>query len=96
MYDYTNTNAPWRLESAEPLFCVWPAGKGGILERALVDTDVLIEQSLRLEQTGDLAAALTACNEAVCKYPTPAFCLALPVTLLRTFVDYAPVRLSYP
>ncbi|XP_048863956.1 inactive ubiquitin carboxyl-terminal hydrolase 54-like [Brienomyrus brachyistius] len=42
-------------------------GKGDSLERALVDTDVLLEQSLRLEQTGDLAAALAACNEAVSK-----------------------------
>lgn len=43
------------------------AGKTDKFERSLQEVDSLLEQSFRLEQKDDLAAALNLCNEAVCK-----------------------------
>ncbi|XP_039624295.1 inactive ubiquitin carboxyl-terminal hydrolase 54a isoform X5 [Polypterus senegalus] len=42
-------------------------GKTDSFERCLQETDTLLEQSLRLEQDNDLAAALSICNEALSK-----------------------------
>ncbi|MBN3321889.1 UBP54 hydrolase, partial [Atractosteus spatula] len=42
-------------------------GKGDSFERSLQEADSLLEQSLRLEQGEDVAAALAVCNEAVSK-----------------------------
>ncbi|XP_041123954.1 inactive ubiquitin carboxyl-terminal hydrolase 54-like isoform X3 [Polyodon spathula] len=42
-------------------------GKSDRFERSLQEADSLLEQSLRLEQGEDLAAALSVCNEAVSK-----------------------------
>ncbi|KAL4612942.1 inactive ubiquitin carboxyl-terminal hydrolase 54-like isoform X4 [Arapaima gigas] len=42
-------------------------GKGGGFERSLAEADLLLEQSLRLEQGGDMAAALSVCHQAVSK-----------------------------
>lgn len=40
---------------------------GAGLERSLVEADSLLERSLRLEQGGDVVAALSVCHQAVCK-----------------------------
>ncbi|XP_041116881.1 inactive ubiquitin carboxyl-terminal hydrolase 54-like isoform X2 [Polyodon spathula] len=42
-------------------------GKSDRFERSLQEADSLLEQSLRLEQGEDVAAALSVCNEAVSK-----------------------------
>ncbi|KAI4874866.1 hypothetical protein NFI96_034438 [Prochilodus magdalenae] len=42
-------------------------GKGGSFERCLAEADALLEQSLRLEQAGDPAAALALSHHAVSK-----------------------------
>uniref|UniRef100_A0A8C9R3Y8 Ubiquitin specific peptidase 54 n=1 Tax=Scleropages formosus TaxID=113540 RepID=A0A8C9R3Y8_SCLFO len=42
-------------------------GKGGGFERSLAEADSLLERSLRLEQGGDVAAALSVCHQAVSK-----------------------------
>lgn len=50
--------------------CVCSAGKGDSFDRCVMEAELLLDQSLRLEQAGDVAAALSAVNEAVCK-PRP-------------------------
>lgn len=47
--------------------CVSSAGKGDGFERCVLDAEALLDQSLRLEQAGEVAAALSVVNEAVCK-----------------------------
>ena len=42
-------------------------GKGDGYERCVSDAELLLDQSLRLEQAGEVAAALSVVNEAVCK-----------------------------
>nr|XP_023676124.1 inactive ubiquitin carboxyl-terminal hydrolase 54-like isoform X2 [Paramormyrops kingsleyae] len=42
-------------------------GMGAGLERSLVEADSLLERSLRLEQGGDVVAALSVCHQAVSK-----------------------------
>uniref|UniRef100_A0A8C7NFX0 Ubiquitin specific peptidase 54a n=1 Tax=Oncorhynchus mykiss TaxID=8022 RepID=A0A8C7NFX0_ONCMY len=42
-------------------------GKGDSFERCVPDAEVLLDQSLRLEQAGDVSAALSVVNEAMCK-----------------------------
>ncbi|XP_047191019.1 inactive ubiquitin carboxyl-terminal hydrolase 54a isoform X2 [Scophthalmus maximus] len=42
-------------------------GKGDGLERCVTEAELLLDQSVRLEQAGEVAAALTAVNEAVSK-----------------------------
>lgn len=49
------------------LVCVSSAGKGDGFERCVLDAEALLDQSLRLEQAGEVAAALSVVNEAVCK-----------------------------
>ncbi|XP_062376155.1 inactive ubiquitin carboxyl-terminal hydrolase 54a [Sardina pilchardus] len=46
-------------------------GKGDGFERCVSDADALLEQSLRLEQAGEVAAALSVVNEAVSKLRLP-------------------------
>uniref|UniRef100_A0A6Q2Z5F1 USP domain-containing protein n=1 Tax=Esox lucius TaxID=8010 RepID=A0A6Q2Z5F1_ESOLU len=43
-------------------------GKGDGFERCVSDAELLLDQSLRLEQAGEVAAALSVVNKAVCKY----------------------------
>lgn len=47
--------------------CFHPAGKSDSIERCVSEAELLLDQSVRLEQTGEVAAALSAVNEAVCK-----------------------------
>ena len=47
------------------------AGKGDSFERCVSEAELLLDQSVRLEQAGEVAAALNAVNEAVCKLPPP-------------------------
>lgn len=47
--------------------CVSSAGKGDGFERCVLDAEALLDQSLRLEQAGEVAAALSVVNEAMCK-----------------------------
>ncbi|XP_032441656.1 inactive ubiquitin carboxyl-terminal hydrolase 54-like isoform X2 [Xiphophorus hellerii] len=42
-------------------------GKGDSFDRCVMEAELLLDQSLRLEQAGDVAAALSAVNEAVSK-----------------------------
>ncbi|XP_061692205.1 inactive ubiquitin carboxyl-terminal hydrolase 54-like isoform X2 [Syngnathoides biaculeatus] len=42
-------------------------GKGDSLDRCLSEVELLLDQSVRLEQAGEVAAALSAVNEAVSK-----------------------------
>lgn len=56
------------------LFC--SAGKSDTYERCVSEAELLLDQSMRLEQAGEVAAALSAVNEAVCKL------LPLPLTTL--------------
>ncbi|XP_077437639.1 inactive ubiquitin carboxyl-terminal hydrolase 54a isoform X2 [Vanacampus margaritifer] len=42
-------------------------GKGDSLDRCLSEAELLLDQSVRLEQAGEVAAALSAVNEAVSK-----------------------------
>ncbi len=49
--------------------CVCSAGKGDSFERYVSEAELLMDQSVRLEQAGEVAAALSAVNEAVCKPP---------------------------
>uniref|UniRef100_A0A3B3XDV4 Uncharacterized protein n=2 Tax=Poecilia mexicana TaxID=48701 RepID=A0A3B3XDV4_9TELE len=42
-------------------------GKGESFDRCVMEAELLLDQSLRLEQAGDVAAALSAVNEAVSK-----------------------------
>ncbi|XP_014057792.2 inactive ubiquitin carboxyl-terminal hydrolase 54a isoform X3 [Salmo salar] len=46
-------------------------GKGDGYERCVSDAELLLEQSLRLEQAGEVAAALSVVNEAVSKLRLP-------------------------
>ncbi|CAB1312519.1 unnamed protein product, partial [Coregonus sp. 'balchen'] len=46
-------------------------GKGDGYERCVSDAELLLEQSLRLEQTGEVAAALSVVNKAVSKLRLP-------------------------
>jgi len=47
--------------------CVHPAGKGDNFERCVSEAELLLDQSVRLEQAGEVTAVLSAVNEAVCK-----------------------------
>lgn len=47
--------------------CALLAGKGDSFERCVSEAELLLDQSVRLEQAGEVAAALSAVNEAVCK-----------------------------
>lgn len=49
------------------LWCLSPAGKGEGFERCLLEAESLLDQSLRLEQAGEVSAALSVVNEAMCK-----------------------------
>lgn len=49
------------------LWCLLPAGKGEGFERCVLEAESLLDQSLRLEQAGEVAAALSVVNEAMCK-----------------------------
>ncbi|KAK5854301.1 hypothetical protein PBY51_015383 [Eleginops maclovinus] len=42
-------------------------GKGDFVERCVSEAELLLDQTVRLEQAGEVAAALTAVNEAVSK-----------------------------
>ncbi|XP_043992889.1 inactive ubiquitin carboxyl-terminal hydrolase 54a isoform X2 [Gambusia affinis] len=42
-------------------------GKGDSFDRCVMEAELLLDQTLRLEQAGDVAAALSAVNEAVSK-----------------------------
>uniref|UniRef100_A0A8C6MJ83 Ubiquitin specific peptidase 54a n=1 Tax=Nothobranchius furzeri TaxID=105023 RepID=A0A8C6MJ83_NOTFU len=42
-------------------------GKSDSFDRCVSEAELLLDQSLRLEQAGEVAAALSAVNEAVCK-----------------------------
>uniref|UniRef100_A0A8C7DPD8 Ubiquitin specific peptidase 54a n=1 Tax=Oncorhynchus kisutch TaxID=8019 RepID=A0A8C7DPD8_ONCKI len=57
-------------------------GKGDSFERCVPDAEVLLDQSLRLEQAGDVSAALSVVNEAMCNrrrvYPSPWLLACLP------------------
>lgn len=44
-----------------------PAGKGEGFERCVLEAESLLDQSLRLEQVGEVATALSVVNEAMCK-----------------------------
>uniref|UniRef100_A0A4W6BLD3 Ubiquitin specific peptidase 54a n=1 Tax=Lates calcarifer TaxID=8187 RepID=A0A4W6BLD3_LATCA len=57
-------------------------GKGDSFERCVSEAELLLDQSVRLEQAGEVAAALSAVNEAVCKLLPPF--LTPPPSLLRT------------
>ncbi|XP_071012156.1 ubiquitin carboxyl-terminal hydrolase 54-like [Oncorhynchus clarkii lewisi] len=46
-------------------------GKGDSFERCVPDAEVLLDQSLRLEQAGDVSAALSVVNEAMSKLRLP-------------------------
>nr|XP_046214758.1 inactive ubiquitin carboxyl-terminal hydrolase 54a isoform X3 [Oncorhynchus gorbuscha] len=46
-------------------------GKGDSFERCVSDAEVLLDQSLRLEQAGDVSAALSVVNEAMSKLRLP-------------------------
>ncbi|KAG5266633.1 hypothetical protein AALO_G00234420 [Alosa alosa] len=46
-------------------------GKGDSFERCVSEADALLDQSLRLEQAGEVAAALSVVNEAVSKLRLP-------------------------
>ncbi|CAB1343518.1 unnamed protein product [Coregonus sp. 'balchen'] len=46
-------------------------GKGDGFERCVSDAELLLDQSLRLEQAGELSAALSVVNEAVSKLGLP-------------------------
>ncbi|KAL0964365.1 hypothetical protein UPYG_G00322860 [Umbra pygmaea] len=46
-------------------------GKGDSYERCVSDAELLLDQSLRLEQAGEVAAALSVVNEAVSKLRLP-------------------------
>lgn len=47
------------------------SGQGDRYERCVSEAELLLDQSVCLEQAGEVAAALTAVNEAVCKHPLP-------------------------
>lgn len=49
------------------LSCLSPAGKGEGFERCVLEAETLLDQSLRLEQAGEVATALSVVNEAMCK-----------------------------
>ncbi|MEQ2277838.1 hypothetical protein XENORESO_008581, partial [Xenotaenia resolanae] len=42
-------------------------GKGDSFDRCVTEAELLLDQSVRLEQAGEVAAALSAVNEAVLK-----------------------------
>lgn len=62
--------------------CVGVAGKGDNFERCVSEAELLLDQSVRLEQAGEVAAALSAVNEAVCKL--------LPFSALQTLRHTKP------
>uniref|UniRef100_A0AAQ5ZJ43 USP domain-containing protein n=1 Tax=Amphiprion ocellaris TaxID=80972 RepID=A0AAQ5ZJ43_AMPOC len=58
-------------------------GKGDSFERCVLEAELLLDQSVRLEQAGEVAAALSAVNESVCKL--------LPLQLTPPPQHYSPL-----